>query len=600
MLMLPFAPRRTLAFRGLPLLAAWMVSLAAPADLLAAGRTLVVAPLHPRAADENPGSADRPLATIARAASLVRAGDTVLLEDGVYRETVIVEASGTKERPIVFAAASGAKVVVSGADVLDQWQKAPGENEIVSAAWPHAFLGWSPTGAHPDDEQHRLIGRCEQVFVDGYPQLQVGSRQELSPGTFFVDLEAKRLYLWDRMNLNPAEGRRHVQASSRQTLWESRGDHIQVRGVCFRHAANAAQQGAVLLAGKFGLLEDCVIEQTNGVGVSFSGDDCAARRCLFQDNGQLGFGAKAANLHIADCVCRNNNLKNFSRDWEAGGNKLVLCRAAVIERSVFRDNRGHGLWFDIGNEDCTVRNCLIADNEDAGLFYEISYRLHAHDNVIVGNGLAPRQSTWGASGGVSLSSSAGCRIERNLIVANKEGLQFREQPRQTPRLGHGDKQFAIWNRDHVIDHNLIAFNRDIQTAGWFDHPEPSHWRKPGAAPSPAPSAAPPSPASLDSLLERPAGLTLADLRLDLHDNLYAAKPGQLLWQWGCPWATHKKLASLGDVQKQLGLETASRLVRPQFADWITLDLRIPADSPLAASGCYPRGEVPGVRLGIMP
>ena len=43
-----------------------------------------------------------------------------------------------------------------------------------------------------------------------------------------------------------------------------------------------------------------------------------------------------------------------------------------------------------------MRNCLIADNEDAGIFDEISYSLHALDNVIVGNGFNETPGAWGS------------------------------------------------------------------------------------------------------------------------------------------------------------------------------------------------------------
>lgn len=430
--------------------------------LAAEGRTLVVAQLHPAASDDNPGTAEQPFKSISRAAREAQAGDLVGIEDGVYRESVLVEQSGSKERPIVFAAVPGANVVVTGTDVVTQWQREPGDANIFSAPWP--------------------------LFGTG----------------------------------------------------------------------------------------------------------CVARRCVFRDNGQLGFNATAADLLITECLCENNNVKNFSREWEAGGNKLVLCKNAVIERSTFRDNHGNGIWFDIGNEDCTVRNCLIADNDDAGIFYAISYRLHAHDNVIVRNGFAPRHRAWGANGGISLSSSAGCQIERNLLVGNKEGLQFRDQVRVTNRIGRGGESFAIWNRDHRVNHNLLAWNRDIQTGGWFDLAEQSHWRL-----ADVPSAKPPAAAEQDELRQRPAGLTLSNLRFDLHDNLYAAKPGQVLVQWGCHWHRHEKL-SVEEVQQKLGLESGSRNASPEFANWTTLDLRLPASSPIVTEKCYPQGQVPGVLLGTVP
>lgn len=171
----------------------------------AEGRTIVVAQRHPAAADNNQGSADKPFKTISRAAQEARPGDQVLIEDGVYREAVVVETSGTKEHPILFAAAPGANVVVTGADVVADWRKEPGAGALVSAPWPHVFAAWSPNHAHPDDNAHQLIGRCEQVVVDGYPLMQVASLQELTRGAFFVDLKGQRLYLWDRMNRDPVE-----------------------------------------------------------------------------------------------------------------------------------------------------------------------------------------------------------------------------------------------------------------------------------------------------------------------------------------------------------------------------------------------------------
>jgi len=78
---------------------------------------------------------------------VARAGDIVRIDDGVYRETVIVEQSGAEKRPIVFEAAPGANVVVTGADVVTEWQREPGDANVFSAPWPHVFAGWSPSNA---------------------------------------------------------------------------------------------------------------------------------------------------------------------------------------------------------------------------------------------------------------------------------------------------------------------------------------------------------------------------------------------------------------------------------------------------------------------
>jgi hypothetical protein len=76
-------------------------------------RTLYVAPTGD---DANPGtSSTAPLRTIQRAADLATAGDLVLVQPGVYRETVTVRRSGTASQPIVFRG-TAAGVVIDGSD----------------------------------------------------------------------------------------------------------------------------------------------------------------------------------------------------------------------------------------------------------------------------------------------------------------------------------------------------------------------------------------------------------------------------------------------------------------------------------------------------
>ena len=55
-----------------------------------------------RGNDANPGSEEKPFRTIQKAADVMVAGDDCLIDDGVYRETVTLKKSGTKEKPIRF------------------------------------------------------------------------------------------------------------------------------------------------------------------------------------------------------------------------------------------------------------------------------------------------------------------------------------------------------------------------------------------------------------------------------------------------------------------------------------------------------------------
>ncbi len=561
-----------------------------------------VATQDAHASNEGPGTAERPWKTIGKAAEQVGPGDIVIIHGGVYRERVVIKTAGTAQAPIRFEAAPGEHVVLTGADRLTAWQKAEATRPIYRVPWSYRFNTYSKTMTHPDDEYHRLIGRCEQVAVNGYLARQVLEASQLAPGAFFADITNQTLYVWDQANrdLNKVL----VEASVRQEILRSEGGYVHVRGLRFRYAANAAQHGAVVLAGRGTTLEDCVIEAMNSSGAAFTGPQIVVRRCVFRDNGQLGFGANHAHdLLFTECLVENNNAKDFDRGWEAGGNKLALCRNAVLERSRFVRNRGHGIWFDIGNEDCVVRNCLIADNEDSGIFYEISFGLRATDNVIVRNGFATTAGAWGAQAGISVSSSPKCVIERNLIIGNREGFNFREQFRTTPTIDDRAGRL-VWNHDELIRHNIFAANRDAQVWGWFDLKDNRHWPAGQTNATPSSTAATtPKPGDIAGPYTaadrrgQPQGLTLEQLKLSFTDNCYFAAPGQVWFHWGVTWGRHKKYGSLADFQADLGLDTGGLVLNPGFSDLVALDLRLSRTVMAKLAESYPRGPVPGVTLG---
>ena len=222
--------------------------------------------------------------------------------------------------------------------------------------------------------------------------------------------------------------------------------------------------------------------------------------------------------------------------------------------------------------------------------------------MIIGNGFRETPGGWGAGAGIALSSSPDCVIERNLIVGNREGFNFREQDRTTPRIGD-PREHWIWNHDEQIRNNVLALNRDAQVWGWFDTDDGRHW-----------------PAALQDSAEKqrgkpgqdlaigyqargktgaPVGLSLEKLTISFENNLYDTRPWQGLFVWGVEWKRHKGYPTLANVRAELKFETGGQAAEIRFADLHARDLRLPADSPALKLGCYPQGEVPGVHLGIV-
>jgi parallel beta-helix repeat protein len=68
----------------------------------------------PNCSDGNPGTAAQPFCNVKPAAQRVVAGQTVLVGSGTYNEEIFPSGSGTASAPITFAAAPGAKPVVTG------------------------------------------------------------------------------------------------------------------------------------------------------------------------------------------------------------------------------------------------------------------------------------------------------------------------------------------------------------------------------------------------------------------------------------------------------------------------------------------------------
>ncbi len=521
--------------------------------------------------DSANGTVSAPWRSIQHAVDQLQPGDSALIGPGTYRECIEVQRGGTAEAPITLMSLPGARVVVSGADLLSEgWSTVAGVDGAYRHDWPHRFPINGPNDlTHPDDKEHQLTGRAEQVLHDGRLLRQVLRRDQLAPGSFHVDLERQKLEVWLRDGRDPAKS--ELEASTRAQWLAAAPDvsHFRVRGITFRYAANHAQRGAfVISAGssREWVIKDCVFERANGAAVSVTGEGHQIRRCVFQDNGQLGFGAWSChNSRLEECGIYRNNTKGYSTHWEAGALKITKSRGFAIERCRSIDNRGTGIWYDIGNEKSEVSHCYVADNDEAGIFYEISYGLHAHDNLIVNNANHRERpgDAWG-HGGITLSSSEDCVIENNTLVGNRDGIAFREQNRTTPRID--GEEVRILNRNHLLRNNLIASSQAFNIGLWLD----TNFFD---AKTRATDASMP-------IFEDPKTLNIR-----LENNLLFALPGRPNYLFGCEWrAKSKQLSSAAEFTSASGIPDSSRVADPKFADIIARDYRFQPSSPVMTLG----------------
>jgi len=174
------------AIRRLPLLAAALFALLTPC---------YARPIHvsKQGSDTNPGTRDRPLLTVGKAAELAMPGDIVTVHEGTYREWVRPARGGSgEEKRIIYRAAPGEKVFIKGSERISSWRKEG--NGVWRVSLPNSFFGtYNPYALtlsggwlHYGSWHHR-----GDVYLDGEALREKRTRQEVSAqaGTWFCRVE---------------------------------------------------------------------------------------------------------------------------------------------------------------------------------------------------------------------------------------------------------------------------------------------------------------------------------------------------------------------------------------------------------------------------
>ncbi|QIK78309.1 right-handed parallel beta-helix repeat-containing protein [Sphingomonas piscis] len=169
-------------------------------------RTYHVDAIAATADDAGPGDRTRPFKTIGRAAELLQPGERVVIASGTYRECVRPARGGTdSSRMISYEAAPGAKVVVTGSEVLEDWRPA----ELPS------FPGAPPSRPDVQVWRHELSGT---LFPDAYNPFALpsimGSWSWLDPSRVDMGpyLRRRGLVFADGKPLEPVEQLRELWA----------------------------------------------------------------------------------------------------------------------------------------------------------------------------------------------------------------------------------------------------------------------------------------------------------------------------------------------------------------------------------------------------
>jgi hypothetical protein len=384
-------------------------------------RTYYVDQKSAAAADANPGTREKPLKTISRAAELVQPGQRVVVASGIYREHVRIPRGGTGPmRMISFEAAPGARPVIRGSEVFkEKWTRKKGmKNAWQAKLAPKYFRNYKPFAVDwrrkpvPEDNANynpfalpnividtdgakRYYTKLKStapfclvrglVFQDGRRLVQVKTLRELAGGAGRYHVNRNQQILTIRAFDDADPNEETIEITTRVSGISGAKielGFIRIRGFTVEHTAPSfpvPQVGAISSwRGHHWIIEDNVVRWSNGIGIdggmqTFFGNlkrphkdrisRHIIRRNTVTDCGICGIcsAGRTVETLVEDNVLRRNAWHDAAALPELGGIKLHHNIRTLIHRNLVVDTfNGSGIWMDYGNEHsrCT-RNVIL-------------------------------------------------------------------------------------------------------------------------------------------------------------------------------------------------------------------------------------------------
>ncbi|WP_206664839.1 carbohydrate-binding domain-containing protein [Dankookia rubra] len=342
-------------------------------------------------------------------------GTTFWLEAGEHRMQTVTPKDGQSFVGAEGAILDGSRLLTGFTQDGDDWvignQTQEGQRSNVPIV-----VGWERAG-YPD-----------AVYIDGVPLRPVDTRAEVTPGKFYFDYAANRIYIGE----NPTGHK--VEAAVTPLAFGGAAQNVSLSHITVEQYASPVQNAAVggINGVKNWSLNDIDIRLNFGTGVKL-GEGSKLINSLVSDNGQLGAGGVGAGILVDGTeFARNGGWAGIDPNWEGGGFKFAFTSGAVIRNSYSHDNTGIGMWTDINNVKTLYEGNTIVNNSWGGLQHEISYDAVIRNNVIVGNGAA--QDNWVLGAGIQLSNVQGVEVYGNVVDSRGGGAGI-----------------IMWNADRTAD-----------------------------------------------------------------------------------------------------------------------------------------------------
>lgn len=384
----------------------------------------------------------------------------------IYRERILIT------KPLVLDGQGRAEI--RGSDI---WSS---DWSLTDGRWAH---DGAPSLPKPYGTCRSGTQRCqwpEQVFYDGQPLLQVAS----GPVSGQFAVENGKIVIADVPTGHT------VEVTVRPYWVIIRSNNVTIQGFIMKHAGDPSQTGAIYAEGFSNLtIKDCVLSDAHGLMVSFKGGSGLKllNNELFRGGGHGGGASGARDVLIRGNHFHHNNTEDFSPEWSAGGSKSARLDGFIFDHNEVDYNGGPGVWCDIDCTKVVISHNRIHDNEQQGVFFEISDGAKIFGNRVWNNGWGFYGWCYGAD--ILSSSSRNVEIYGNIVAWSPRGISALSQNRE----GHTVVD-NIYIHDNIIVQNTgtmaLVFckdfagtlyepasnNRGALNLFWFPDPEGQYGR----------------------------------------------------------------------------------------------------------------------------
>lgn len=373
--------------------------------------------------DANPGTASAPFRTIQHAANVARPGDIITVRAGIYRERIAPPRGGKSDTErIIYQAAPGQKVVITGSDVVTNWTRV--KADVWKTALPNSyFAGFNPYTNVIRGDWFNPLGRVHHtgaVYLYGRWLTEAASLDDVlkaagNRALWFARVDHHHTTIWAQFNAaDPNAG--EVEINVRQTVFTPVKTGINYLTVCGFDLRDAATPWAPPTAGQIGIIsaywcKGWIIEDNH---ISYS-TCCGVALGKYSDEWDNRAGSAAGYIGTIHRALENGWNKADVGGHIVRNNEISHCEQAGIIGSL-----GCSFSTITGNDihDIHIRG-LFAGAEMAGI------KLHGAVDVTISHNHVYR---CGSAAGLWLDWMAqGAQVTGNLFDDNSQDFFFEMQ-----------------------------------------------------------------------------------------------------------------------------------------------------------------------------